>query len=40
MTHRDPTPIVALCAIAALATLNMVLRFPDLGALIERFNQF
>lgn len=30
----------ALCAIGLLIMLNVMLRFPDLGSLIERYNQF
>ncbi len=32
--------IVALCTIGLLTMLNVMLRFPDLGSLIERYNQF
>jgi hypothetical protein len=32
--------VLGLCAIALLITINVMLRFPDLGALIERYNQF
>lgn len=32
--------VFAICAIGLLATLNVMLRFPDLGALIASYNQF
>jgi hypothetical protein len=31
---------VALCLIAFLLALNLILRFPDFGAVIEQYNQF
>jgi hypothetical protein len=39
-TNPDLIAIVALCAIVLLTMINVILRFPDLGALIERYNQF
>ena len=32
--------VLGFCAIGLLITINVMLRFPDLGALIERYNQF
>lgn len=32
--------IVAFCLLGLLLTLNFILRFPDLGAVIEQYNQF
>jgi hypothetical protein len=32
--------VVALCIIAFLLALNLILRFPDFGAVIEQYNQF
>jgi hypothetical protein len=32
--------IAAFWAIGLLTMLNVMLRFPDLGSLIERYNQF
>ena len=32
--------VVAFCLIGFLLTLYFILRFPDLGALIEQYNQF
>jgi hypothetical protein len=32
--------IVAFCTIGLLTLLNVMLRFPDLGSLIEQYNQF
>jgi hypothetical protein len=36
----DPMAVVAFCAIGLLVTLNVILRFPDFGILIESYNQF
>jgi hypothetical protein len=36
----DLLAIVAFCLIGLLLALNMILRFPDLGAVIEQYNQF
>jgi hypothetical protein len=36
----DLLVIAAFCLIGLLSTFNMVLRFPDLGAVIEQYNQF
>ncbi len=32
--------IIAFCLLGLLLTLSFILRFPDLGALIEQYNQF
>ena len=32
------TTLLLFCAIGVLATLNLILRFPDLGAIIEQYN--
>jgi hypothetical protein len=32
--------VVAFCLIGFLLTLNFILRFPDLGILIEQYSQF
>jgi hypothetical protein len=40
ITNPDLLTIIAICAIGLLITINVILRFPDLGALIERYNQF
>ena len=39
---KDPSliAIVIFCAIGLLITLNLMLRFPDFGALIAQYNQF
>lgn len=39
---NDPNliAIVQFCAIGLLVTLVVMLRFPDLGAIIEQCNQF
>lgn len=36
----DLMAVVAVCAIGLLVTLNVILRFPDFGILIESYNQF
>ena len=36
----DLTVIIMLCAIALLITINLIIRFPDFGAVIEQYNQF
>jgi hypothetical protein len=40
--HIDPDLIatVQFCAIGMVLTLLVMFRFPDLGALIEQYNQF
>ena len=40
ISKPDFIMIVAFCAIGLLTMLNVMLRFPDLGSLIERYNQF
>jgi hypothetical protein len=39
---KDPSliAIVIFCTIGLLITLNLMLRFPDFGALIAQYNQF
>jgi hypothetical protein len=32
--------IVAFCLLGLLLTLSFILRFPDLGAVIEQYNRF
>lgn len=39
-TNRDVNTIVALCAVGLLILLNVMLRYPDLGSVIERYNRF
>jgi hypothetical protein len=36
----DLMAVVAFCAIGLLATLNVILHFPDFGILVESYNQF
>jgi hypothetical protein len=36
----DLVAIVLFCVIGLLATVIMILRFPDLGGIIAQFNQF
>jgi hypothetical protein len=40
ISKPDFIMIVAFCAIGLLTTLNVILRFPNLGSLIELYNQF
>jgi hypothetical protein len=40
ITDLNLQATVALCLIGFLLTLYFILRFPDLGALIEQYNQF
>jgi hypothetical protein len=39
---KDPSliAIVLFCAIGLLVTLNLILRFPEFGAIIAQYNQF
>ncbi len=39
-SNADLFVIIAVCAIGLLATIDVMLRFPDLGALIASYNQF
>ncbi|MGD0147697.1 MAG: hypothetical protein ABSB77_03845 [Xanthobacteraceae bacterium] len=39
-TNPDLPMIIVFCLLGLLLTLNLILRFPDLGALIEQYNQF
>jgi len=34
------TAVAMFCAIGLLVTLNLILRFPDLGAIIAQYNQY
>jgi hypothetical protein len=36
----EPNPGVLFCTIVLLVTFNLILRFPDLGAIIAQYNQF
>ncbi len=40
MTDPELTVIVISCTIALLITINLILRFPNFGAVIEQYNQF
>ena len=42
MTITDPDliTVVAFSAIGLLIAINLILRFPDVGAIIEQYNQF
>jgi hypothetical protein len=39
-SNPDLPMIIAFCLIGVLLTLNLILRFPDFGAVIEQYNQF
>jgi hypothetical protein len=36
----DVLAVAAFCVIGFLLTLNFMLRFPDMGAVIAQYNQF
>jgi hypothetical protein len=36
----DLRAVVVFCLIGLLLALNLILRFPDFGAVIEQYNQF
>jgi len=36
----DMSAVLLFCAIGLLVTFNLILRFPDLGAIIAQYNQF
>jgi hypothetical protein len=40
IANPDLHAIVAFCLIGLLLALNLILRFPDFGAVIEQYNQF
>lgn len=40
IANPDLHAVVAFCLIGFLLALNLILRFPDFGAVIEQFNQF
>jgi hypothetical protein len=39
-TSPEPPMIIAFCLLGLLLTLTFILRFPDLGAVIEQYNRF
>ena len=39
-SNPDLPTIVAFCLLGLLLTLSLMLRFPDLGAVIEQYNRF
>jgi hypothetical protein len=39
-TNPELPIIIAFCLLGLLLTLNLILRFPDFGAVIEQYNQF
>ena len=40
MTNPDFLAILMFCLIGILLALNLMLRFPEFGAVIEQYNQF
>jgi hypothetical protein len=40
VADTDPPAVAAYCAIGVLLALNLILRFPEFGAVIEQYNQF
>ena len=40
INNRELSTVLRVYAIVLLITINVVLRFPDLGALIEQYNRF
>jgi hypothetical protein len=40
ISKPDFVATIAFCAIGLLVTLNVILRFPDFGRVIELYNQF
>jgi len=40
VTNPDLQAVVAFCLIGLLLTLNVMFRFPDLGAIIAQYSQF
>jgi hypothetical protein len=40
VTNPDLLAVIAFCLSGVLLALNMILRFPDFGAVIEQCNQF
>jgi hypothetical protein len=39
-SNPDLPMVIAFCLLGLLLTLTLILRFPDLGAVIEQYNQF
>jgi hypothetical protein len=40
LTDHDVQIVAAFCLIGLLLTLNLIFRFPDMGAVIAQYNQF
>jgi hypothetical protein len=40
IANPDLHAIVSFCLIGLLLAINLILRFPDFGAVIEQYNQF
>jgi hypothetical protein len=39
-SNPDALAVVAFCLIGLLLAINLILRFPEMGAVIEQCNQF
>lgn len=40
LTNPELVTITVFCAIGFLIAINLILRFPDFGATLQRFQQF
>jgi hypothetical protein len=40
VTDPELLTVASLCLIGLLIALNLILRFPDFGAIIQQYNQF
>jgi hypothetical protein len=40
VSDPDLVTVAAFSAIGLLTAINLILRFPDVGAIIEQYNQF
>jgi hypothetical protein len=40
LANPDLLAVLAFCLIGLLVALNLILRFPAFGAVIEQYNQF
>jgi hypothetical protein len=40
LANPDLLAVVAFCLIGLLVALNLILRFPAFGAVIDQYNQF
>lgn len=40
IANPDLLAVIAFCLIGLLLALNLIVRFPDFGAVIDQYNQF